>query len=276
MFSPLTSVTVAAPVAGHARDVIRDFSTFLTFVADICVARHVDIDGIQRQPGQKVAHDAYMKTVDNARSLVRLLEVSVQSIYDDSASLLLTMQALRQANQEQSDEDRVACFRLLFSLAITMEGNTKVVEQTLQSLLQVGLEQSNMAVGDYNGSIGWRMSRVSVIENTLRPLVTPNTARGVDDDSVVDMEHAFGQRGGTRPPPTGDRTGSDESQSGNEDLPPTPTWDSAGHSMDSLVSPGSPSSSAPQLEDEADLDDDDGTFRHPHLKFIRVELPAQT
>ena len=253
----LIRLSLASQVAGYARDIIRDFTTFLAFVANICVARHVDIDGIQHEPGQTAVHGMYMKAVDSARQLVRMLEVAVQSIYDDSASLLMTTQSLRQADYDQSEQDRVACYTHLTSLVNTMEANTKVVDQTFEALLQVGLDQADLALGDYNGSIGWRLSRVSVIESTLRPLVTPSTARGFDRDSTVDMAHALSKVAGSGPPMYSDQDGSDQSHSGNEDLPPTPTWDSAGQSSEDLNPPASPVNSATALDLEGGPSDDE-------------------
>lgn len=229
-------------------------------MANICVARHVDIDGIQREPGQTTVHEMYMQAVHNARQHVRMLEVAVQAIYDDSASLLTTTQALRQAdlnNYEQSEKDRAACYARLLALVNTMEANTKVVERTLETILQVGLDQADLALGDYNGSIGWRLSRVSVIESTLRPmLVTPSTARGFDRESVVDMAHALGK---TRTPAAYADHGSEGSQSGSE-MPPTPTWESGGQSSEDLHEPMSPVDSATALLDddvEGASDDDE-------------------
>lgn len=225
-------------------------------MANICVARHVDIDGIQHESGQTAVHGMYMKAVDSARQLVRMLEVAVQSIYDDSASLLMTTQALRQADYDQSEQDRAACYTHLTSLVNTMEANTKVVDQTFEALLQVGLDQADLALGDYNGSIGWRLSRVSVIESTLRPLVTPSTARGFDRDSTVDMAHALSKVAGSGPPAYSDQDGSDQSHSGNEDLPPTPTWES-GQSSEDLNRPASPVDSAAALDLGGPSDDED-------------------
>lgn len=220
-------------VTGYARDIIAGFSAFLLFVADVHVARHVDIDGYPAAPmTQSTAIDAYMRTVKDARGLVRRLEAMVQAIYDDSALLLTHTQALRQAHLDQPGHNAP---RALASLADTLAANAASVQTALESLVSLGVEQARLASGDYRASIDRRMSRVSVIESTLRPLLSPHanakfSGSAIDDDEdMVDLERAFQRTAGGGVPPFDDgyRANSDQSHSPTEEMPPTPTWNAS-------------------------------------------------
>lgn len=61
-----------------------------------------------------------------------------------------------------------------------------LVQQTFEALLAVGHEQADTAQGEYNGSIEWRLSKVSMIHQS-------DNAAFVDED-VVDMEYAMNGR----------------------------------------------------------------------------------
>jgi son of sevenless len=137
--------------------VVARVSSFICFAANIHVARHVDIDGIGQEEGTSSAD--YMHTVDNARLLARTLEAVFQSIYDDCSVLLLTVQSVRDSDAGQ---EKSYAYEYLDALSSSLSSNLRLVVQTLDSLLSVGHDQAEMALGEYTGSIDWRMSRVSM------------------------------------------------------------------------------------------------------------------
>jgi son of sevenless-like protein len=141
----------------HGREVVARVSSFLTFAGDIHVARHVDIDGIGQE--DTASSTDYMHTVDNARLLVRTLEVVFQSICDDCSVLLLTIQSVRDSD---TGHEKPHTHEYLDALSTSLGANLGLLVQTLDSLLSVGHDQAEMALGEYTGSIDWRMSRVSM------------------------------------------------------------------------------------------------------------------
>lgn len=169
----------------------------MTLIADIHVARHVDIDGI-RQAGDAAANDHYSHSVENARRLVRTLETVVQAIYDDSAALLLTAQTLHDGDRNPVRGEREAAYDVLGNLSSSLRTNLSHIKQTFDGLLSVGHEQADVAQGDYNGSIEWRMSRLSVINDHFGGAVhVPKQTEGYhsENEDVVDMELAFNRPG---------------------------------------------------------------------------------
>ncbi|KAF8158224.1 ras guanine nucleotide exchange factor domain-containing protein [Crassisporium funariophilum] len=186
-------------VRSRVQELVTQISSFLSLVADIHVARHVDIDGI-RQAGDAAANDHYSHSVDNARHLVRTLECLIQAIYDDSSALLLTTQTLHDGDRSPLRGEREAAFDLLDSLSSSLAANLGLVKQTYEGLLSVGHEQADVAQGDYNGSIEWRMSRLSVINDHFGGAVhksfkSSTNAYNSDNEDVVDMELAFNRPG---------------------------------------------------------------------------------
>jgi son of sevenless-like protein len=183
-------------MCASGQDAIALLSAFLSLLASIHVARHVDIDGISQSPGQSPTSDLYAQTVDKARSLVRTLEAATQALYDDGSTLLLVIQSFQSSQSSQQVHGVGSVNENLKSLAAALRFNLRVVQKTLEELLSVGHDQADMAQGDYNGSIEWRMSRLSTIDNqfggALRPtskyLQKPNDSDGED---VVDIELAF-------------------------------------------------------------------------------------
>lgn len=136
---------------------ISRVSSFLVFTGNTHIARHVDVDGIGQESSASSA--VYMQTVDNARLLVRALEAIFQSIYDDCSALLLTIQSVRDCDAGQ---ERSYAYEYLDALSSSLSSNLRLVVQTFDSLLSVGHDQAEMALGEYTGSIDWRMSRISM------------------------------------------------------------------------------------------------------------------
>jgi son of sevenless-like protein len=179
----------------ESRSLILQLSVLLEFVGNIHVARHVDIDGIRREPGNAPSDDLYNQTVENARLLIRTLEAAMQSLYDDGSSLLITAQAIRRRESIRPLQQNNIFFDHLDAFATALKANLGVVLQSFEALLSIGHDQADMAQGDYNGSIEWRMSRLSVIDTQFggvhRPLSTFNSY----GEDMVDMEMAFQKPG---------------------------------------------------------------------------------
>ncbi len=165
-------------------------SSFLSFVTNIHIARHVDIDGI-RQESNHIPNDLYVQSVVNARLLVRTLECAVQALYDDAAALFLASQSWR-------EEDIDTVFDDADIVSTSIQANLAIIQQSLDDLLSIGHDQAEIGQGDYNGSIEWRMSRLSVIDTQLggsggsgRPVSPLPAEFETPGDDVVDMGYAF-------------------------------------------------------------------------------------
>ena len=135
--------------------------------------------------------ELYLQSVDNAKKLVRKLEVSVQAVYDEGASILMALQTLRSATT-----DFPAAWHQLLSLTAVLQTNLGVACDTFEALLSVGHDQAELAQGEYNGSIEWRMSRVSIIESRIAavatlPRISGSSSQSEIEDEVVNMELAF-------------------------------------------------------------------------------------
>jgi son of sevenless len=180
------------------------------------VAKHVDIDGFQEEAGQSPAHEAYMKTVLEARVLIRALEATTQAIYDDSAVLLATAQQLPLADDEHFASLNQACCARLDGLLVTLDANASNILQTLEKLVLIGSNQAGLADGEYRQSINMRLSKILTIEDTLRPLVSSRISRAIDEDDVVALGDAFefsGKQSARRITPFDDNYGGELSHS---------------------------------------------------------------
>ncbi|KAJ7855909.1 ras guanine nucleotide exchange factor domain-containing protein [Mycena olivaceomarginata] len=170
----------------HTRTLITGMSSYLKFASNVHVARHVDIDGIRQDAGA-VTNEMYAQTVEKARALIRTLEHALQSLYDESVSLLLTAQALRHVDPGQSLQAQNMSLDHLYTLCASLKANLELVNQTFDSLLSIGHEQGDIAQGDYNGSIDWRMSRLSVIDTQLGGALRPMSTFDEQGD-MIDLE----------------------------------------------------------------------------------------
>ncbi|KAJ7645538.1 ras guanine nucleotide exchange factor domain-containing protein [Mycena polygramma] len=180
-------------VRNHTRNLIARISLFLKSASNVHVARHVDIDGIRQDTGP-VPNEMYVQTVQKARALIRTLEHALQSLYDESVSILLTAQSLRDVDPGQSLQARDMSLDYLRTLSASLKANIEVVNQTFEALLAVGHEQADVAQGDYNGSIDWRMSRLSVIDTQLGGALRPMSTFDEHGD-MIDMAAALGRKG---------------------------------------------------------------------------------
>jgi son of sevenless-like protein len=177
------------------RELLSGLSSLLLFVANIHIARHVDIDGFSNIADAERAA-LYNQTVDKARLLTRTLEAVVQALYDDAATLLLTIQRVRRVTYRVSRQDRDFQCEYLDAISVSLKSNLQFLMQTLDSLLSLGHDQADMAQGEYTGAIEWRMSRLSIIDCKFdaRPMSALNPADPESED-IVDIEVAFGASG---------------------------------------------------------------------------------
>lgn len=213
---------------------VSQLTSFLSLIADIHVARHVDIDGI-RQGGDGL-NDHYSLSVENARHLVRNLETIVQAVYDDSSALLLIAQGLHEDDQNKSFEEQEAQFDFLNRLSASLTKNVDLIQQDFEALLSVGHEQADIAQGDYTGSIDWRMSRISAVSEQLNDMHNHMKSYGSDNEEVVDMELAL-HRPGTRKAKSSANTSNDSQRTlANVESGPHPVL-KPDVSNDTLVAP---------------------------------------
>lgn len=178
-------------VVTHCCDFLSRLSECIDYISTVHVARHVDVDGFNVDTGATPNRELYLQTVDKAKRLVRKLEVAVQAVYDEGASILMALQTLRSATT-----DFPTTWHLLLSLTLILQTNLGVVCEGFEALLSVGHDQAELGQGEYNGSIEWRMSRVSIIESRIAAVATfPRTvgasSQSEGEDEVVNMELAF-------------------------------------------------------------------------------------
>ena len=105
----------------------------------------------------------------------------------------MALQTLRSTTTDFS-----ASWHRLLSLTAILQTNLGVVNETFEALLSVGHDQAELGQGEYNGSIEWRMSRVSIIESRIAAVATLPRIAGASsqsetetEDEVVNMELAF-------------------------------------------------------------------------------------
>ncbi|KAG1765912.1 ras guanine nucleotide exchange factor domain-containing protein [Suillus occidentalis] len=177
------------------RELLSSLSSLLLFVANIHIARHVDIDGFYSNMADAERAALYAQTVDKARLLIRTLEAVVQALYDDTATLLLTLQRVRRLTYRVSRQDDPQ-YEYLDAISVSLKSNLQFLMQTIDTLLSLGNDQADMAQGEYTGAIEWRMSRLSIIDSNFdaRPMSVLDPADPESED-IVDIEVAFGASG---------------------------------------------------------------------------------
>jgi len=186
-----TCALSAATIHPLAHSAVAWLHSVLLFFADINLARTVDIDGIGRE-GQ--SGDVYIQSVHKARALARAFEAHLQSLFDDGASVFLSIitPASLQTSPTSFPSERVR------SLVASLKINVAQAFQTLEALLVVGQEQVASGPSDHRGSIEWRMSRIvnidSNLERTLKELASEDESYDEGGEELVDIEHAFARK----------------------------------------------------------------------------------
>ena len=184
----------------RVQELVTHISAFLSSIADINVARHVDIDGV-RPSATTAANDHYARSVEDARRMVRELETVVQAVYDDSSALLLTSQSLPEDDRKVSYGEREASYDYVHRLSLSLRSNLGLVKQTFDRLLSVGRDQAELAQSDYNGSIARRENRLSHISAQVGGAIREQEAYQSDNDEVVDFGTLFSRPGAKKIPP---------------------------------------------------------------------------
>lgn len=197
-----------------SKDVLAGLLPLLMFVSNLHIARHVDIDGFYSESAAEENSTLYTQTVDKARLLSRTLESAMQALYDDASVMLLTTQHIRQPISRVTSRDGDDLYDYLDAIAASIKSNLQFLLQTLDALLSVGHDQADIAGGDYNGAIEWRVSRLSIMDSNYdaRPMSVLNPADPESED-IVDIEVAFGAPGSKRGTVHPDRIPSFRSQS---------------------------------------------------------------
>lgn len=271
-------------VWGAGRELLSGLSSLLLFVANIHIARHVDIDGFFSDTADAERAALYSQTVDRARLLTRTLEAVAQALYDDAAILLLMMQRVRHLTRRASRQDRDLQCEYLDAISTSLKSNLQFLMQTLDALLSLGHDQADMAQGEYTSAIELRMSRLSFIDSRFdaRPmsLVDPMDPESED---IVDIEVAFGASGMKKGATLSDRAPTFRSQSQLSDTTITlhnrslmsaasnydPTM-----SVHTLVPSSEKSQDVMSMSDSASMLDDEGKQR-AFLSLLLCSRPAQ-
>lgn len=133
----------------------------------------------------------------------------------------MALQTLRSATA-----DFPTSWNQLSSLTTILQANLAVVCEVFEALLSVGHDQAELGQGEYNGSIEWRMSRVSIIESRIAavatfPRIVGASSQSEPEDEVVNMELAF-----RRPDSKSKLTGSELSSIGPSSLYRNPSQSS--------------------------------------------------
>lgn len=144
---------------------MNQLSSLLHHLGDLHVARHVDIEPVDQEELNDGAR--YLRTVEKARVLVRSFEAITQAVYDDGAALLTTTQRIRHVEECETWRGRDENYDNLEALNSSLDFNLQVLRQTLESLLIIVQEQTDILERSSKSPIEWRMSQRSLITTML-------------------------------------------------------------------------------------------------------------
>ncbi|KZT28888.1 ras GEF [Neolentinus lepideus HHB14362 ss-1] len=255
------SPTVNA-VASKCQAIVTHLTAFLSYIGDVSIKRHVDVYGIFRSSALPPQEDAYLQAADKGRLLLRTLEAAAQTLYDDGIVLLASSQYMS-VQSEAPDLDE------LDSLATSMKSNLSMVLDSLEALLVVGQDQAELAGPDYQQIIDAEIPRLNATETPYSSDINSLSDSFLESeaDDIVDTELAFSKpraRLNTNPDSmyskaSGRTLGTTDSYStdSNGDLPANPMWSSQETSIDTLVSPASPTLSMSPTEDTNSIFEDE-------------------
>ncbi|KAK7682391.1 hypothetical protein QCA50_014596 [Cerrena zonata] len=274
----------------EGQSIIAYLSALLAFINEVNVAQHVDIDGLRAESGATASYSRYIQTVDRARFLLRKLELSTQALYDDSASLFMTIQQTHvpEPYYDLLHVDRSVQHHQIENLVSVISSNLAVTIDVMDGLFTVGREQANIGQAAYHESIKWRQSRLSIWDGNIDPFMQTPLPPTQEED-VVDLADAFA-RPGVRSKPSlsnasagsttlyenGTRSDlslnmSERSRSEDPNEPITPTWPHQDAAGTEYVQPSSP------LFDDFD-DEGPSVKAHPRaahklMKLLGAEAP---
>ncbi|KAG1749328.1 ras GEF [Suillus lakei] len=144
---------------------MNQLSSLLHHLGDLHIARHVDIKPVDQEDLNDGAR--YLRTVEKARVLVRSFEATTQAVYDDGAALLTTTQRIRHVEECETWRGRDENYDTLEALNSSLDFNLQVLRQTLESLLIIVQEQTDILERSNKSPIEWRMSQRSLITAML-------------------------------------------------------------------------------------------------------------
>ncbi|KAG2034848.1 ras guanine nucleotide exchange factor domain-containing protein [Suillus americanus] len=144
---------------------MNQLSSLLHHLGDLHVARHVDIEPVDQEELNDGAR--YLRTVEKARVLVRSFEATTQAVYDDGAALLTTTQRIRHVEECETWRGRDEHYDTIEALNSSLDFNLQVLRQTLESLLVIVQEQTDILERSNKNPIEWRMSQRSLITAIL-------------------------------------------------------------------------------------------------------------
>lgn len=161
----LRASTPANEVMPAGLQMINQLSSLLHHLGDLHIARHVDIEPVDQEELNDGAQ--YLRTVEKARVLVRSFEATTQAVYDDGAALLTTTQRIRHVEECETWRGRDEHYDTLEALNSSLDFNLQVLRQTLESLLVIVQEQTDILERSNKSPIEWRMSQRSLITAIL-------------------------------------------------------------------------------------------------------------
>ncbi|KAG0704770.1 hypothetical protein DFH29DRAFT_909715 [Suillus ampliporus] len=164
---------------------MNQLSSLLLYLGDLHVARHVDIEPVN----QEELNDGvqYLRTIEKARVLVRSFEATTQAVYDDGAALFTATQRIRQECEAWRDRDE--SYDDLEALNSSLDFNLQVLRQTLESLLIIVQEQTDILERSNKSPVEWRMSQRNVTTAMLAEELnsTNNELGDTNNDDADDI-----------------------------------------------------------------------------------------
>lgn len=174
-------------IQAEGRIVVGHLSSILAYLGDIDIAQQVDIDAMRADH----LSPQYATTVEKARHYLRTTEVSIQAIYDDTASLFEAIQAPLVWDQytQHPGTESSSSYEFVEDLVRTLRRNLSLASANLEGLFHIGREQAEIGSNAYSSSIEWRRSRGSVFIDTG----AIGAVRPEEDEDVVDIALALGK-----------------------------------------------------------------------------------
>jgi son of sevenless len=186
----LSTDIVPARIQSEGRILIGHLSSILAYVGDVDVAQHVDVDAVRADS----LSPQYVQIVERARYLLRALEVSVQALYDDVASLFEAIQAPRVWDQhtQHPGSDTSSQYEFVEGLVLAIRKNLNLAAADLEGLFMLGRDQAEVGSSAYNSTMEWRRSRGSVLYEAGVPV--NGDMHFEEEEDVVDIALAFSNK----------------------------------------------------------------------------------
>ena len=236
-------------------------SSIVAYFGDVDIAQHVDVDAMRAETSPQ-----YGMTVEKARHLLRTIEVAVQALYDDTASLFEAIQAppIWDQHTQHPGSDTQGSYEFVEGLVITLRKNLSLASSNLEGLFLIGRDQAEIGSNAYSNSIEWRRSRGSVLDYAGANGSIPRE----EDGEVLDIGDVLG---GDYRPPIGTQYSSSSAPYSSQQ--PSDTSLETGGTREDPSEPQSEPSTMVDPNDDADLSEDD-VFGDEGRKSSVTELPG--